>query len=719
MAIIGEIRKRPGVLVGVIALSIVLFLLGVAVNDQFSVLRPGGNRTDAGSVDGQTITYNDYSKELSENIKNVESQQKMSLNDQQRNYMSQQTWDEMVNKIIMDHTSKKTGLAVSDDEMVSLTMTENLHPMIRQQLFGNNPVDVAGLNNFIRNLDVDDKGQEHGLKRRFWNNIVKEVKKSQLQNKYSVLVAKGVGNVPKWEAEDYYTETGKTADFKYVELPYTDVNDNDIKYTDNDLKDYLNKNAAMFTAPDESRKIQYVAFDIIPSTVDSATALKALTDRLEEFTKGATKSDDSLFVKLYSETPFVDLYKTKDMPGNQIPDSLFSRPTGTVVGPYVENGMYKFAKVSARKMMSDSVRVREISFQFANLQEADQKVKAALADSIFKAIDSLHGDFAAFAAAYSDDPTAKTQGGDIGWVNFNDPSKDEQYKNIVFHNGEKGKTYKYFDGQSMLKYVQIEEEHPSKEGVKIAYYTHSLLPSQETENEIYSNVTQFASANASEEKFKKYAKDHPADIKTAANITKESYDVTGLQSARPVVKWTFDAKRGDVSPIKTIDNGGINGRKHVIAYLESITGKGTPDLESVKDAVKFYYLRDKKYELLAKKITDAKAAGIDDLGAKLGKTVQTAEHSVFANPNLPSGNEPSVVAEGVYIAQGKLSGPIKGNQGVYAVEKIAGVDPPAPTDLSRQTMMLQQAGMSKARVAQEALKKQAKVSDNRLFFEGN
>jgi hypothetical protein len=43
---------------------------------------------------------------------------------------------------------------------------------------GNNPVDVAGLNDWIRNLNVDEKGQEPGAKRKFWNNIVKEVEKS-------------------------------------------------------------------------------------------------------------------------------------------------------------------------------------------------------------------------------------------------------------------------------------------------------------------------------------------------------------------------------------------------------------------------------------------------------------------------------------------------------------------------------------------------------------
>jgi peptidyl-prolyl cis-trans isomerase D len=713
MAVIGEIRKRSGLLVGAIALSIILFLLGDAVNNQFSVLRRGkGN--DAGSVNGETIPYQEYSNELSENIKNIETQQKTSINDMQRNYVSQQTWDQIVSKLIMDKACEKTGVTVSDDELVALTTSENASPMIKQQ-FGGEQFNPMYIKNFLQGIDIDEKGQEPGFKRRAWNQLVKEVKKYQLQSKYSTLITKGLATAPSWMAEEYFNETNKTADFKYVQLPYAEVNDNDIKYTDADLKEYLSKNAALFSVPEETRKIQYVAFDIKASSIDSAATLKSLTDKLEEFAKGQKKSDDSLFVKLYSETGFNDLYVTKDqMTGSPIADSAFSAPLHTIVGPYVEGGMFKFAKVAAKKMMSDSVRVREITFSFANVKtEAEQKTRLLLIDSVFKAIDSLKADFGALAATYTDDPAGKATGGNVGWVKMADPTKDEFYKSIVFHNGEVGKAYKYLDAQNnLIKIVSIAEEKPSKPAVKMAYFTRSIIPSQETENNIYSTVNQFASTYSNEAKFKEYAKAHPEEVKMASNITKGSFDIMGIGSARSLVKWIFEANRGDVSPIKTID------KKHVIAYLESVNGKGTPDLESVKDQVKFFYLRDKKYELLAKKITDAKASNIDELASKLGKTAMPADRSIFANPNLASGPEPAVVATGVYIAQGKVSAPIKGNVGVYAVQKFNGVDPPKPTDLTQAAMMVKQTAYGKARVANEALKKLAKIDDNRLFFEG-
>lgn len=719
MAIIGDIRKRSGLLVGLIASAIFLFLVGDAVNNRYDVFK-GNKSNDAGSVNGQAITYQDYSTQVNDNVKNMESQYKMSIGDQQRNAISKQTWDDLVSKYVMEDACAKTGLTVSDDELVSLTTTANLHPMLRQQLFGNNPVDVAGLNNFIRNLDIDDKGQEPGAKRKFWNSMVKEVKKAQLQSKYSILVADGIGNVPNWMADELYYETNKSADIKYVMLPYGEVNDNEIKYTDNDLKDYLSLNAARFTTSVEMRNVRYRSFDIIASPVDSAATLKSLTDKLDDFKSGKSKSDDSLFVKLFSETPFTDLYKTKEqLTGSVVADSLIGLPVGTVIGPYVDGGMYKFAKVSARKLMSDSVKVKEIIFSFANVKsEAEQKSRLALIDSLYKAIDSLHADFGAVAAQYSDDPASKNNGGLVGWVQANDQQHDEYYKSIVFHNGVVGKVYRYIDaGNNVIRLIEIAEEKPSKVGVKVSYYTRSIMPSQETENDIYSNVNQFVSGTSSEDKFKAYMKEHPQDIKTARQITKESYDVMGLGSARALVKWVFNAKRGDISPIISLGSG-ANDRRHIIAYLESVTGKGSPDLESVREEVKRAYLQEKKFELLAKKITDAKASNIDDLAAKLGKPAMEADHVTFMNGNLPTGPEPAVAAAGVYLAQGKLSGPVKGNAGAFAVQKMNGIDPAKPIDLTQEIMMAKQNAYTKARQAAEALKKLARIDDNRLNFEG-
>jgi peptidyl-prolyl cis-trans isomerase D len=184
----------------------------------------------------------------------------------------------------------------------------------------------------------------------------------------------------------------------------------------------------------------------------------------------------------------------------------------------------------------------------------------------------------------------------------------------------------------------------------------------------------------------------------------------GLTNARELVRWAYNAKKGDVSSIVTVD------KKHAIAYLESIRVKGLPDLDAVKEDVKLAYTKEKKFELLSKKITDAKAATIDDLAAKFGKAVLQADKASILNPGLATGYEPAVVAAGVYAAQGKLSAPVLGNGGVYVVQKIGGVDPPKATDLTMYKGQLQQQLSRKSNRAVEALKKLANIDDSRSEF---
>lgn len=719
MAVIGEIRKHSGVLVGAIALSIVGFLVMDATNSQFSVLK-GGRSNNIGTVAGEGIAYQDYQKQVDETTRNMEERMRgQNITDEMKTQIRMQTWEEMVNNKIMEKAYANSGLAVTDDELVEIFTGKNVHPYVQQQF--TNPqtgqFDPQVVKGYMQSLDRDEQGQEPGTKRRQWAAFEKEIKKSELVEKYSTLVQKGL-TTPSWMAEMAYEDANKTADLRYVALPYAELNDNDLKITDDELKKYLNEHKARFRQEEETRKVRYVAFDILPSAKDSASVLRSLVEKMEEFKGGKNKSEDSMFVKIQSETAFVDLYETADqLAGNVIKDSLMSMPVGTVIGPYVEGGMYKLAKISARKMMSDSVRVREVVFSFNQVKdEAGRNARLKLIDSLYRAIDSFGADFGAIAAQYSDDNNSKMNGGLIGWVKANDPQKDAFYKSIVFHNATLGKAYRYVSQQeNAIKFLQVVEEKPSKPGVKVAYFTKSILPSPETERTIYAEASKFAGDNGSEDKFKAFAKAHPEQVKDLMAVRKQDFMLMGLGNARSIVKWAYDAQRGDVSPIKTID------KKHVVAYLEAVRAKGTPDLESVKEQVKMFCTRDKKFELLSKKIKEANAASVDALAAKLGKEPQQADRVMFANPMLGSGTyEPAVIAAGISLANGKMSAPVMGNQGVYVVQKINGVDPPKATDLTQYLQQLQQQAAGKAgRGAQETLKRLANVEDDRLNFEAN
>lgn len=710
MAVIGKIRQRSGLLIGIIGLSIVGFLIMDVSQSQTSALM-GGRGDTVGKVNGEEIKYAEFEKKYEENVKSQEEQMRgQPLSDDMRNYMRTMTWDQMVNDAIFKDVYEKLGVNVTDEELSELATGENAHPYIIQNF--SNPqtgqFDPQQVRLFLQQLDKDQPGAEPGTTRKQWLRFEQGIKKDQFQKKYENLITKGLG-VPTWQSEMSYNDQNRAVDFKYVQLAYTDVNDADVKVTDEDLKKYIDEHSAMFKRDEETRKIQYVTFDINASAADSAAIIASLEEKRAEFAKGEKISDDSLFVKIYSEQAFSDVYLTADQITSSVKDSFFALPVKSLVGPYLDNGSFKLAKITDRKGISDSVRVRDITISFANIttqEQANQKLLQI--DSIYKEIDSLGGNFAAFAATFSDDAISKMQGGDLGWVKQG--QKDPFYNNLIFFRGVKGKTYRVASQQENAWHIiQIIEDKPSKTGVLLTYLSTKIEPSPDTEKEIYSRATAFYADNQSADKFKAAAQ--KLNVKTVNELKADAFNIQGLNgNARELVKWAFKAKKNDISNIIAI------GNKNVIAMVEDVQAKGVATVDAVRDIVKPMVVREKKAEILAKKITDAAAANADALAAKTGKPALQADKATFANPSMGGTYEPKVVATALGLPAGKLSAPIEGNAGVYAVQTIAVTEPAKLTDFTMYGMQLKQQVQGKARTAAEAQKKLAKIEDKRADF---
>jgi len=710
MAVIGKIRQRSGLLIFLIGLSIVGFLIMDATNSQGSILK--GRKDSIGKVNGEKIAYTDFSKKYEENLKNTEDQMRgQPMGDDQRNYVRNQTWTEMVNDIIFKNVYEKLGINVTGDEMSELATGENASQYIKNDQQFRNPqtgqFDPAQVRLYLNRLDQDPEGVEPGTVRRQWMKFESLLKQNQFQTKYNNLISKGL-YVPTWMAEMTYNDQNRFVDFKYVLLPFVDMNDADVKVSDDDIKNYIAAHSAKYKIEDETRKIQYVTFDIVPSSADTARTIQSLEEKRADLAKGATASEDSLFVKLYSETPFDEVYYDKDKLFSPVKDSFFTLPVKSIVGPYIDGKSAKLAKISDRKMISDSIHLREIAISFAGVTSQEiANVKFKLIDSIIREVDTLKGNFAAFAATFSDDAISKMKGGDIGWVKQGE--KEKYYNDLMFFRARKGTTYKIpSQKDNVIHLVQIVEDKPTKVGVQVSYLSKEIIPSPETERNIYGNATTFAADNQSEAKFREAGK--KLNAKTVESLKKDEFLVQGLGSAREVVKWAFNAKKGDVSSIYTVD------KKHVVALLEQVRAAGLPEVDAVRDQVKPEVIREKKFETLSKKMLDAKANSIDELGSKLGKPVIDATHISFASPALNVGYEPKVVGAAFSTAKGKLSAPVKGNEGAYVVSPVNIQEPAKQTDYSAYSFQMSQQLQGKQRYAQEVQKKLSKVDDNRFDF---
>jgi len=713
MAVIGTIRQRSGLLIFLIGLSIIGFLLMDATNSQFGALR---SRKDyIGKVNGEKITQLAFEKKLDENVKSQEEQMRgQALTDDMRNYLRNQTWDELVNDVIFKEVYAKTGINVTTDEMADLATSEEFaSPYLQQDPSFKNPqtgrFDANMVRMFLQNLDKDPQGVEPGTVRKQWMRFEGLLKKQQFTDKYNNLITKGL-TVPTWMGEMSYNDQSRTVDLKYVALNYTDINDADVKLTDDDIKNYINNHKVLFKQESETRKLQFVQFAIVPSSADTARTLRELGEKTEEFAAAKTASEDSIFVRLNSEVAFDEVYYTKDNLVSSVKDSLFAYPVKSLVGPYLEGKSLKVAKITDRKMISDSVRVREIKISFNDVKTQEEgAAKFQLVDSIYKAIDSLKGDFSSFAATFSADEASKFKGGDAGWIKQNERSRE--FNNLVFYRAAKGKTYRLPSQEDNAWYIfQVIEDRPSKQAVQVTYLSREIVPSAETQSNIYEAASIFSSDNQGADKF--LAAAQKKNVKTVESISKEDFSVQGIGSARTLVKWAFEASKGEVSAPITI------GNQHIVALVELVRPAGLLDVAAVKaDPGKMSLItKEKKVELLSKKAKDAGASTIEALAAKLGKPEQTAMAVSMGNPSINGSYEPVAVAAALGAGKGKLSAPVSGNSAVFVVQAINITEPQKITDFTMFAAQLKQQAQSKTRFVQAAHKKLAKIEDDRFSF---
>ncbi len=198
----------------------------------------------------------------------------------------------------------------------------------------------------------------------------------------------------------------------------------------------------------------------------------------------------------------------------------------------------------------------------------------------------------------------------------------------------------------------------------------------------------------------------------ASNLSDNDRNIAGLESPREIIRWAYkeETKKGEVSqPFEFQD-------KFVVAFLTEIREKGTAPKDQIKDQLTSLVRKDKKAETFITELKNASSAGsIDGLAQKLNLMPQDATAINFNSFSLPGvGIEPNVVATSCFIEKGKLSKPIKGNNGVFILTVTNKAKAPQPADEKMAKMQLVNEVQSRVDYqAFEALKKLADIKDYR------
>lgn len=696
MALIGKIRQRSGLVLLLIALAVA----GFVIMDMTSA-GPGGNKVSLFNSPNQLGKVNGSS------INRSEVERARTILYESGDFLSSNStvWNFFVEKAIVEQVTKSLGMGISKDELLDAQFSADptrVSSVIQQRFMDQttgrlNTELLQQYKEAIANNDIQ-KNPEIAA---YWAEQEKEVLKERLQSKLTNFVSKGF-YTPKWMAEMAYNDQNAKADILFVRLPLTAVKDDEAKVTDEDIAAYIEDNKASYLREREGRKINYATFTINPLKGDSIRARTIVEDKLSDFK--AAKSD-SMFVITNGGT-YSDAYAIKSSFTGGV-DSIFGKPVGSIVGPYISNGSFHIAKIVGRTVVADSVKARHILMK-------GQSPK--FIDSIFTALKSGKASWDTINTKYSTDKVSAAKGGDLGY--FASGMMVKEFNDLCFFKAEQGKLYKV-ETQFGTHIVQVTGKKfiKNEQGVKLASISEPIEAGEETVQSFRDRANGLIQKNKDIPTLKKDIEALGMTLETSQAVEKQDYllgQLGGNNGTRAMIKWAFEASPGQISnEIYEIQNQNEKGVKLAIAALKSVLAPGLPKPADVKEEVIEVVKNRKKAEVLKGKVGSNK--DLAGLAGQYQTKIDTARQVTFASSYVPQlGQEPKVIGRIFALEQGGTTDAIAGNGGVYVATVMNKIPAVPIADLSQlKNQMNQQArGMVRGRLL-TGLKNKADIKDNR------
>jgi peptidyl-prolyl cis-trans isomerase D len=702
MAIIGEIRKHYWLLVAIIGVALLLFVLS-----DFSRKRTK-QTTTMGVIAGEKLSAMEFNKKVEENIELQKANSgKENVSADEAFQIRQQTWQQILSEIIMNNQYDKLGVSVSVDELDDLIRGKNPHQYIVQSFTDPNTgqFDAKAVSNFLQNLDNVDPS----MKKRYLA-LEKAIREDRLRTKYNNLLIKGY-YVPTAFAKRNFDEYNKMAKVRLAGVRYQVISDSMATVTDADYEKYYKENSFKYKQDKPVRDILYVVFTPKATSDDIAKIRQDVDELYKEF---QTVTDVPAFVNANSDTRYDSTWKKRGNNSPMVDSMLFNSPIGAVLPPYEENGMFRIFRIVDKQARPDSLKASHILISYAGsqVQEAKRSKNDAIkvSDSILNVVKTNPVLFESIASTLSDDQTARKKAGDLDW--FVDGAMVGPFNDAVLK-GTVGEIVKV-ETQFGYHIIKITGKKTPIVKLRVASLDRKIEPSSKTIEKIYNEASSFATEFNTLEKFEKAVKDKGMDLRTGDRTDAMADRLPGLDHARGIVQWAFreETEKGKVSDVFETD------ASYVVAVVKNVVEKGIIPLETLKESIKPLVIREKKAELITKKINNqfAKLKDINSLIREYNVKIDTCEIS-FASANIPNyGREPKVTGQIFAMKQGQMSAPMQGEQAVYVVIFDGFKEAPDAKDMESQKKQLAMNFQARTNQVLNILQDKAKITDNRMMF---
>ena len=669
MATLQSIRNHGTILLVVVGVAMLAFILGDFLNSGSSFFNK--SRENVAEIAGHQVHYTEYeaAKEQLQEVYKIETGSS-DINEDLTIQLRNQAWQMMLMNYTLREQAEKIGMDVTADELSDLCIGANPHQLIQQRRAfydetGN--FNRSALVNFLNSLAQEPTSPEQveslNQAKNYWMYWEKAVNLTYLQEKYTDLLSKMI-TANKLDAKYAFDSRNTTVDVQYVQQPYYAVADSLVTVTESDLKKLYNENKNQYKQT-PNRSIEYVSFPIIPSAEDYADVEKLLKSIENDF---RTKEDVAAIVNSNSDI----LYDGRDYSIETIPaeykDFAFNKKTkkGDCTELSFANDTYSIARVmDCGYTKSDSVKLVLVA----------------------------NGE--------------NTEDVELGWFKASDLQK-----NIAepAFNSKKGATFTVANGMGEQTFKIVDKSQATPK-VKLAILSRKVTASSKTYGTLYNQAKQFIVANSNADSLHQAALAQGFSATPVYALNENSDKINDLKNSRPIVRWAFEAKDGQVSDVFEC------GDQFVVAALTEVNDSEYRSMESVRAELVIAATNNKKADYIANQLNGI--ATLEEAATLLGAEVKTAESISLSSYRLgAAGVEPAVIGAALAMEANTLSTPVKGNNGVYMLtigeKKVAEGVLNADQEISNLNM---RTSYTIPYQAVTLIEEKAEVVDNRARFQ--
>jgi parvulin-like peptidyl-prolyl isomerase len=672
-----------------------LFVLFMVLSDSQVVQIMGQRSNNIGYVNGEPITYQQFSNYLEIVRQQQKAQTGEDVDESQMEALRDQVWDALVNQMLIDEKIDDFGIVVTDEEIRDIILGPNPPAFLKQ-----NFIDSTG----VFNRQLYEQAIFSPQNRDAVIQAEETIRAQLIQEKLRSFLTGSI-IVSDSEVKRKYIEQNVKISAEFALFEYNRIPDSAVTVTDEDLKNYYEEHKSDYKI-DPQRKLKYVLFERKASEEDSASIKNNLVEIIKDLEQDT--STFRTYVNIYSDQP----YSKDTLTVNQIhPEAvkiLSEAKEGEIIGPVLTTEGYAVYKLVDKFRGSDEFAEASHILVSGNDDAAKQK-----ADSIYQAIQN-GADFAQTAIEVSDDPGSGKRGGYLGW--FTKGQMVPEFEKAVF-NGRVGVVQRPFTSQFGYHIVKVLGKTNYKYVVE--KIVNKIEPSGTTLDRLYENAGDFAYL-AKENDFESEAELMGYEIVETPPFGENASFIGGIGASKALVKFAFENSLGDVSDVYRVPSG------YVVAMISEATKAGFRPFDEVQKQIRIAVIREKKFE----KTEDIAQEVYEKIKNENSLTAVSQYNSSAVVDKVlnftPQGNIPKVGRDNAFLAYcldaeiGKISTPVRGNRGTYLimVKERTEID---EEDFAKQantlrTNLLQQKKTQYFTQWIENIRDEADIVDNRHLF---